>query len=91
MDAKNVEVTLGNYYEQFGSGFILRTYEERSLGIDNSLLGARVVARPFKGVQLKAFDVCRNVQAVFKAHDIKAVADARRAKSNAHSTLPPLR
>ena len=30
-------------------------------------------------------------KAVFKAHGIKAVADARRAKSNAHSTLPPLR
>lgn len=49
-----VEVTLGNYYEQFGSGFILRTYEERTLGIDNSLLGARVVARPFRGVTVKA-------------------------------------
>ena len=33
------ELTLGTFYEQFGSGFILRTYEERSLGIDNSLLG----------------------------------------------------
>ena len=50
---KNVELTLGNYYEQFGSGFVLRTYEERSLGIDNSLLGGRIVARPFKGVQAK--------------------------------------
>lgn len=48
------ELTLGNYYEQFGSGFILRTYEERSLGIDNSLFGGRIVARPLKGVQLKA-------------------------------------
>lgn len=51
---KNFEVTLGNYYEQFGSGFILRTYEERSLGIDNSLLGARIVTTPVKGVTLKA-------------------------------------
>ncbi|MDO5524826.1 MAG: DUF6029 family protein [Prevotella sp.] len=51
---KDFELTVGNYYEQFGSGFILRTYEERSLGIDNSLLGGRVVIRPFKGVQLKA-------------------------------------
>ena len=51
---KNAELTLGNYYEQFGSGFILRTYEERSLGIDNSLLGGRIVYRPFRGVQLKA-------------------------------------
>ena len=54
MHTKDFEVTLGNYYEQFGSGFILRTYEERSLGIDNSLLGARIVAKPFKGVRIKA-------------------------------------
>ena len=51
---KNNDLTLGHFYEQFGSGFILRTYEERSLGIDNSLLGARLVLRPFNGVQLKA-------------------------------------
>ncbi len=51
---KNFEATFGTFYEQFGSGFILRTYEERALGIDNSLLGARAVYRPFKGVQIKA-------------------------------------
>lgn len=49
----NNEFTLGTFYEQFGSGFILRTYEERSLGIDNSLLGARLQAKPLKGVVLK--------------------------------------
>ena len=49
-----VELTAGTFYEQFGSGFILRTYEERSLGIDNSLLGGRVVVKPFTGVTLKA-------------------------------------
>ena len=49
-----VELTCGTFYEQFGSGFILRTYEERSLGIDNSLLGARVQVKPVKGVTLKA-------------------------------------
>ena len=51
---KNVEITGGSFYEQFGSGFILRTYEERSLGIDNSLLGGRVVYTPYKGITLKA-------------------------------------
>ena len=51
---KNVDITAGTFYEQFGSGFILRLYEERSLGIDNSLLGVRVKARPFKGVSLTA-------------------------------------
>lgn len=51
---KNVDITAGNFYEQFGSGFILRTYEERTLGIDNSLFGAHVAATPVKGVTLKA-------------------------------------
>ena len=47
------ELIAGTFYEQFGSGFILRTYEERSLGIDNSLLGGRLVVKPVKGVVLK--------------------------------------
>lgn len=51
---KNVELTLGNFYEQFGSGLIFRTYEERSMGIDNSLLGARLKFNPYKGIYLKA-------------------------------------
>ena len=40
--AKNLELTVGDYYEQFGSGFVLRCYEERSLGIDNALRGGRL-------------------------------------------------
>lgn len=50
---KNAELTLGSFYEQFGSGFILRTYEERSLGIDNSLQGAHLSYRPWDGVAVK--------------------------------------
>lgn len=49
----NNELTLGTFYEQFGSGFILRTYEERSLGIDNSLLGGRLLLKPTDGVTIK--------------------------------------
>ena len=50
---KNAELTLGSFYEQFGSGFILRSYEERSLGIDNSLQGARLNYRPWASVAVK--------------------------------------
>lgn len=49
-----IDVTAGSFYEQFGSGFILRTYEERSLGIDNSLLGGRVILKPVEGITVKA-------------------------------------
>ena len=48
-----VDVTLGSFYEQFGSGLALRTYEDRALGYDNLLDGARVIVKPRKGVVLK--------------------------------------
>lgn len=48
-----VDVTLGSIYEQFGSGLALRAYEDRALGYDNMLDGARVILRPYKGVTLK--------------------------------------
>ena len=50
---KGVELTAGDFYDQFGSGFVFRTYEERSLGIDNSLRGARVNVTGLKGVSFK--------------------------------------
>jgi hypothetical protein len=39
---KNFSVLVGDIYEQFGSGLVLRTYEDRALGFNNSLEGARV-------------------------------------------------
>jgi len=50
---KKVDITAGNFYEQFGSGFVLRTYEERTLGIDNSLLGLHVATTPVNGLTVK--------------------------------------
>ena len=50
---KFISVTAGNFYEQFGNGLTLRAYEDRQLGIDNSLLGARIKLTPYKGIYLK--------------------------------------
>ena len=51
--ANELEITAGNYYEQFGNGLIFRSYEERGLGIDNAMNGIRVKYTPFKGVYFK--------------------------------------
>jgi len=51
-DAGRIAVTVGNFYEQFGSGLIFRAYEERNLGIDNSIDGLRVRAQPVPGLRL---------------------------------------
>ena len=47
------DVTVGDFYDQFGSGFVFRTYEERSLGIDNSIRGARLNVSAVKGANFK--------------------------------------
>jgi len=49
-----VDFTVGNFYEQFGSGIVLRAYEERALGIDNALDGVRLILRPVNGIEIKA-------------------------------------
>lgn len=48
-----IEITAGNFYEQFGNGLVFRTYEEWTLGYDNSMNGMRVVLFPTKGLTLK--------------------------------------
>ncbi|MFT6814679.1 MAG: hypothetical protein ACJAZ3_000572 [Sphingobacteriales bacterium] len=48
-----ITLTVGNFYDQFGSGMIFRTYEDRFLGIDNSLDGLHVLVTPLPGVQIK--------------------------------------
>ena len=49
---KKIDVTAGTFYEQFGSGMILRTYEQWGLGWDNSLDGIRVKGEPLRGLRM---------------------------------------
>ncbi|MGB9771227.1 MAG: DUF6029 family protein [Candidatus Kapaibacteriota bacterium] len=48
-----IGVTAGNFYEQFGSGMVFRAYEERNLGIDNSIEGVKIEITPQNGITLK--------------------------------------
>ena len=40
--ANGWDIRVGSLYEQFGSGLLFRTYEDRELGINNALQGVRV-------------------------------------------------
>ena len=46
------QISVGDVYGQFGSGMILNLYENRDLGIDNSLRGAKINLMPYKGINL---------------------------------------
>jgi len=48
-----VDITAGNFYEQFGNGLTLRIYEDRVLGYDNALDGIRIKLKPHKAITIK--------------------------------------
>ncbi|APY01181.1 DUF6029 family protein [Lacinutrix venerupis] len=62
---KTLDVTAGYFYEQFGSGLLLRAFEERQLGLNTALRGGRIKYNPTEyldvtalyGQQRVAFDV----------------------------------
>ena len=86
-----LEVTVGNFYDQFGSGMVFRSYEERQLGIDNAMDGVHIRYRPIDGIQLTGmigkqrfeFDsklidgqgIVRGVNADIDLHNIFAALD----------------
>lgn len=43
---EQLDITAGNFYEQFGSGMVLRSWEDRQIGINNSIRGVRVAYTP---------------------------------------------
>lgn len=48
-----LEITVGSSYDQFGSGLVYRSYEERGLGYDNALDGMRIRWNAYHGVYVK--------------------------------------
>lgn len=68
-DIRDLEITGGYFYDQIASGIIFRAYEDRALGIDNSLLGARlkytikdkVTIKAFSGVQKNRFELFKPI------------------------------
>ena len=48
------KITVGDVYAQFGSGMVLRLYEDRALGVDNALRGGKVEITPYQGIYFTA-------------------------------------
>jgi len=70
-----LDLTVGNFYAQFGSGLALRAYREQDLGIDNSIDGIMFNYRPFNGLQITGIygnqrDFWRLGDGILRAGDI---------------------
>ncbi|WP_047551124.1 DUF6029 family protein [Psychroserpens sp. Hel_I_66] len=51
---EKLDITAGHFYEQFGSGLLLRAFEERQLGLNNALRGGRIKYMPTNYLNLTA-------------------------------------
>ena len=52
---KSYSVTAGTFYEQFGSELLFRSWEDRTLGLNNAMLGARATYSWEDKIAVKAF------------------------------------
>ncbi|MBP8067699.1 MAG: hypothetical protein KAY27_03985 [Pedobacter sp.] len=49
-----LDLTAGHFYEQFGNGLVFRTWEDRQLGIANSIAGGRIKFTPQEAINITA-------------------------------------
>ncbi|MEQ8359669.1 MAG: DUF6029 family protein [Cytophagales bacterium] len=87
-----LDITVGNFYEQFGNGLTLRAYWEWYLGLDNNIDGIRVHYKPIPGIILKGiigrqrfyFDqspgVVRGLDGEFSINDIFTSLNAAKTR-----------
>ena len=68
-NSQKINATVGHFYEQFGSGMILRNWEDRQLGINNSLFGIKINYRLQDFADLTAIYGAQRVG--FKTSDAK--------------------
>jgi hypothetical protein len=87
---KDLTITGGYLYDQIGSGIIYRTYEERALGIDNALLGARAEYDVLGKVKLKAFAGVQKLKfSIQKPLILGFNADGNFTSKNGKATFQP--
>lgn len=54
-EMEDLTITVGNIYDQIGSGILFRSYEDRGLLIDNALIGLELKYKLGKHILLKGF------------------------------------
>ena len=54
-DVEKFNFTVGYFYDQFGTGMAFRSYEDRTIGIDFAIEGARIIYHATENTTIKAF------------------------------------
>ena len=54
-DIEDLSITVGSFYDQFGSGLLFRAFEDRQIGLDYAMQGARLQYSLTDDLSIKAF------------------------------------
>lgn len=88
-DFEKLNITVGNFYDQFGTGMVFRAYEDRNIGIDFAILGARVIYTPTENTRIKAFTGQQKFRFDRRTPIIKGVNVEHRIDINEHLNTEP--
>ncbi len=77
-DIEKLNITVGYLYDQFGSGMTFRAYEDRNIGIDFAILGARAIYNLDENTRFKAFTGKQKYRFDAREPIIKGVAGEHR-------------
>ncbi len=81
-DIDKFNITVGYFYDQFGTGMVFRAFEDRNLGLDFAINGARVIYTPNENTQIKAFTGLQKFRFDVRPEVIKGVNIEHRIEVN---------
>ena len=81
-DIDKFNITVGYFYDQFGTGMVFRAFEDRNLGLDFAINGARVIYTPSENTQIKAFTGLQKFRFDVRPEVIKGINIEHRIEVN---------
>jgi hypothetical protein len=81
-DIDKFNITVGYFYDQFGTGMVFRAFEDRNLGLDFAINGARVIYTPSENTQIKAFTGIQKFRFDVRPEVIKGINIEHRIEVN---------
>lgn len=88
-DLEKMSITVGYFYDQFASGIVFRSYEDRNLGLDFGIQGAHIKYRPTENTTIKAFTGLQKFRFDLRPMVIKGVNAEHHFDINDNFSLEP--
>lgn len=84
-----LDITAGFFYDQFASGMVFRAYEDRNLGLDFAVQGARVRWKPTDNTTIKAFTGLQKYRFDLRPMVLKGINAEHHIDINEHFSVEP--